>query len=175
MKKTVVVYESKYNSTKKYAEWIAGARGADLFERSKIKAEKLREYDTIIYGGGIYAGRIAGVSLINKNYETIRDRELIVFTVGIRPTDDKAAFATIIKNNFPGKRYESIKFFHLRGAINYKKLGITHRSMLAMFEPPLHRPGCKKNHDLDKNPSDIDGLDIDFTDIKAIKPILLEL
>lgn len=40
MNEVVVIYQSKYGAAKKYAEWIAEALGADLFERRKIAPEK---------------------------------------------------------------------------------------------------------------------------------------
>lgn len=60
MSKIAVVYKSKYGSSKKYAEWIADELKAELFEHSKIKKDDLLKYDTIIYGGGLYAGSISG-------------------------------------------------------------------------------------------------------------------
>ncbi len=50
--KIVVIYKSKYGSSKKYAQWIAEEVNGDLFNSSNIKEEKLKEYDIIVYGGG---------------------------------------------------------------------------------------------------------------------------
>lgn len=69
MNNIVVVYESKYGSTRQYAEWIAEELKAALFKRSDMDVSKLKEYNTIIYGGGLYASGIAGSSIISKNYE----------------------------------------------------------------------------------------------------------
>ena len=52
MSDTVVVFQSKYGTTEKYARWIAEALRCDLLERKNTKAEDLKAYDTIIYGGG---------------------------------------------------------------------------------------------------------------------------
>ena len=75
MSKIVVVYKSKYGSTKKYAEWIAKAAHADLFPCSKISIEKLMEYDTIIYGGGLYMVGIIGFSLIRDNFDKLKKQK----------------------------------------------------------------------------------------------------
>ena len=40
-----------------------------LFECSQIKPEDLLQYDTIIFGGGLYASGINGISLITKNFK----------------------------------------------------------------------------------------------------------
>ena len=70
----IVVYKTKYGSTKTYAEWIAEELSADIRDAKTVKADDLLKYDTIIYGGGLYAEVINGVSLITKNYEKLKDK-----------------------------------------------------------------------------------------------------
>lgn len=60
MNKTAVVFKSKYGSTKKYAQWIAEELSCDIFERKNVKSDDLEAYDTVIYGGGLYAGGVKG-------------------------------------------------------------------------------------------------------------------
>ena len=74
--KTVVIYESKYGTTKKYAEWIADALSCDLFEKKSITPSALTGYDTIIYGGGLYAGGVSGIGLLKKNFSKISNKNL---------------------------------------------------------------------------------------------------
>ena len=50
MENIVVVYESRYGSTKKYAQWIAKDLGCTLIETKDATVEKLQTFDTIIYG-----------------------------------------------------------------------------------------------------------------------------
>ena len=77
--KILVAYTSKYGSTRKYAEWIASALNADLFAAQTVEPKVLSQYDVVIYGGGLYAGGIAGVKLVTQN----PCNNLIVFTVGL--------------------------------------------------------------------------------------------
>ena len=53
-----VVYKSRYGTTKQYAEWIAKALDAILLEASVVKPSQLASFDIVVYGGGLYAGRI---------------------------------------------------------------------------------------------------------------------
>ena len=50
MSKTVIIYTTKYNTTKKYAGWLAIKIDADLYELSDIRGSDLKNYDTIIFG-----------------------------------------------------------------------------------------------------------------------------
>lgn len=175
MNNIVVVYESKYGSTKKYAQWIAEEAKADLIEKSEIDVNKLMEYDTIIYGGGLYASGIAGISTITKNYERIKDKKIIVFTVGLASTDREEVFTPIIEKRFSKNMSEKIKFFHLRGCIDYNKLGIIHKSMMAMMKIMISKKNAKELTNDDKELLATYGGKADFVDKNTIAPLLLFL
>ena len=84
-----MVYKSKTGYTEKYAQKIAEKLSADLYKESDIKGAKLKEYDTIIYGGGLYAGIINGIKIIKKNFEDIKEKNIIFFSTGVSAEDDK--------------------------------------------------------------------------------------
>ena len=42
--KTIVIYNSKTGFTKRYAQWIAEAAGADCFELSEAKKKSMATY-----------------------------------------------------------------------------------------------------------------------------------
>lgn len=89
MKSVVVIYKSKYGSTKKYAKWLSELLSCDIFETKNINIEKVMKYDTIILGGGLYACNIAGISFLKKNYKDLQKKNLVVFGVGAAPYDDE--------------------------------------------------------------------------------------
>lgn len=172
MNKIAVIYESKYGSTEKYAQWIANEAKADLFHCLEVNIEKLIAYDTIVYGGGLYASGIAGVSIITKNFESIKDKKIIVFTVGLASTDRKEVFAPIIEKNFSKQMRGNIKFFHLRGGIDYKKLNLIHKSMMAMLKTVIARKNPSKLTDDDKQLLATYGSKVDFTDKNTITSLV---
>ena len=59
--KILVTYKSKTGFTKKYAEMIAKEVDGCLVEFKKMTAEKMSEFDVVVYGGGIYAGMIISI------------------------------------------------------------------------------------------------------------------
>jgi flavodoxin len=172
MNKIAVVYKSKYGSTQKYAKSISVRLNADLFEYSNVKPDNLNEYNTIIFGGGLYAGGINGISLISKNYQNFKNKNLIVFTVGLAATDDEKIFVPIIKKNFTEEMTSNIEFFHMRGGIDYKKLSLVHKPMMAMLRRMVSK---KKKEELTKEDMmmlETYGDKVDFTDVKTIEPLI---
>ena len=172
MKNSVVIYKSKYGSTKKYAKWISEYLNSDLFEASDITSEKLLKYDIIIFGGGLYASGISGISLITKNFKSISDKNIIVFTVGLAATEDKSIFAPIIDKNIPAEIRSSIRFFHFRGGIDYSKLHMVHKAMMAMLKKMVTKKNPEDQTDEDREMLQTYGDNVDFTDEKTIKPLV---
>lgn len=95
--KPVVVYKSQYGSTEKYAQWIAEALSCRLYEKEEISAEALAEFDTIIYGGGLYASGTSGIEMLKNPCELLKDKNVILFTCGIADTENEANTAHIDK------------------------------------------------------------------------------
>ena len=175
MNKTAVVYQSKYGSTKKYAQWLAEELGCDIFERKNIKAEQLADYDTIIYGGGLYAGGVSGIDLIVKAYDKLKDKNLIPFTCGLADPNDAENTNNIrtgLNKVLTAQMQSKINIFHLRGGIDYTRLTIAHKSMMAMLHKMTAKKDCESLREEDKQMLETYGKVVDFTDKQAIEPII---
>lgn len=175
MNKIAIIYQSKYGTTAQYAKWLAEGLPSDLLERKNVKLEQMATYDTIIYGGGLYAGGLIGIDLLIKNFEEISDKNLIIFTCGLAdPTDNKNtdAIKEGLKKIFTPEMQSKFKIFHLRGGIDYSKLGFVHKALMAM----LHKVAKKKDVNTlsveDKNLLETYGKIVDFTDKATLEPIL---
>ena len=173
--KQVVVYKSHYGTTKQYAKWLAEALHADLFEHSKVKARDLLGYDVIIYGGGLYAGGISGFSLITKNFEKLKNKQLIVFTVGLahpeNPDNLKSIQQSISKVLSPQAK-DHIKFYHLRGGIDYSQLGFIHKAMMVMLKKVLSKKDENELTEDDKGLLATYGKTVDFTNQATLMPLI---
>lgn len=131
--KTIVVFKSKSGFVKKYATWIAEELAADLLEYSKVTIKDLESYDTIIYGGGLYAVGINGIKLITKNLNRLKGKRIVVFASGATPprTDD---IEKIENNNFTKEQQEKLQFFYLRGGFDYKKLNLGDKLLMKLLK-----------------------------------------
>ena len=67
MKKGIILHQSKYGATKKYANWLVEETNFDCIETQNANAKDLKQYDIVILCGGIYASGIAGLSFFRKN------------------------------------------------------------------------------------------------------------
>ena len=63
----VILYQSKYGATKRYADWLSEETGFQCIETRKADINEIVTYDAIILGGGLYASGIAGLSFLKKN------------------------------------------------------------------------------------------------------------
>ena len=171
-KKTVVVYRSATGFTKNYATWLAEELKCDLLEGKKTKISDLQNYDTIIYGGGLYAVGISGIKLITKNYDKWMGKKVIVFAVGASPAREETT-ALLRKSNIPAEIDDQIQFYYLRGGFDYKRLSPFMKLLMN-----LKKQQVKASKDKDP---DAKGFlasyehPLDFTHKKYLKPILENL
>lgn len=167
--KNIVVYESRYGSTERYAKWIGEELDCRVLKINDISIVDLLNYDNIIFGGWLHAGTIKGFKNIYKDIDKFESKNLIVFYVGLSIMDDKI-YEEVKKNNF--KDVKNIKQFYLRGAFNYENLNITDKLMMNMLKIILKR---QKEEDMDENTKgmlDAYVTPVDLTDKESIKPII---
>ncbi len=172
MNKTAVIYKSNYGSTTQYAEAIAKALNCDLIPRTAADTADLTQYDTIIYGGGLYAGGIIGVDIIVKSFDALKGKNLIVFTVGASDPTDTSKYTAIINKAFTPEMKEKIKFFHLRGNLDHPRLNPLHRSMMWMMKKHIEKKNPQELNEEEQNILDTYGQKVTFVDLSTIRPIL---
>jgi flavodoxin len=160
-----VIYQSHYGATRQYAAWIAEELDADLMERREVSPDTLLKYDYIVYGGGLYAGGVLGADLISKN----RCNNLVVFTVGLADPEI-TDYTAILNKNFPEGNHKTLSVFHLRGAIDYKKLKLIHRVMMAMLKKMIERKPVSKLSEEESDFIRTYGGAVDFIDRETIAP-----
>jgi len=165
--KIAVVYKSKYGKTKRYAEWIAEALNAPLFENANMKPHQLGNYDVVVYGGGLYAGGINGVKLVTQN----PCKSLILFTVGVADPKD-TDYTLILEKAFTPEQLAKTKAFHLRGGIDYSRLSLVHRAMMAAMKKVIEKKPLAERQSDDVGILETYGKDVDFSDKATIEPLV---
>ncbi len=152
----IVVYKTKYGSTKAYAQWIGEELNCRVEDAKKIKIDELEKYDTIIYGGGLYAEIINGVILITKNMDRLKNKKIAIYTTGITPLDCRDYYDKIvIDKNFKNGVPEGLKIFNFTGKMILDELSTVHRTALKSL---------KKIMSSKKDPSDMEKLLVTLCD-----------
>ena len=167
--KTAVIYNSQTGFTKKYAEWISEATGADCFEIGTAKKQDFDRYDAIVFGGWACAGRISKISWFKSNMDKWLDKMLVVFCTGGSPAESPEMEA-FLSNNFSELEREKLHVFYCPGGFNYDKMSAGSKLMMKMFQKMV---GVKQ----DKTEADMEMLKMishsyDISDRKYIEPMI---
>ena len=93
--KILVIEDSKYGTSRRYAQWIAQQTEAQLLNRRQVQPEHLAEADILVYGAGVYAGVLSGGKWLASQQELLADKKLAIFTSSgaepyVAPADDGA-------------------------------------------------------------------------------------
>ncbi len=167
----VVIYKTKYGSTKTYAEWICEELSCPMIDAKDVSIEDLKGYDTIIYGGGLYAEVISGVHLLTKNLDALEGKKIAVYSTGITPLDCRDYYdKLVIEKNFKPEMREKIRVFNFLGKMVLDELSLPHRTALKTLKKIM---SSKKNpSEMEKLLVDLCDADGDFTDKAAIKDLI---
>lgn len=167
--KIVVIYNSQTGFTKRYAEWIAEATGADCLELSVAKKKDLAAYEAIIFGGWACAGSISKISWFKGNIDKWADKKLIAFCVGGSPIDNPE-IEVALNQNFSEMERKRIKTFYCPGGFNYEKMSTPSKLMMKMFVKTLKAK--KDKTEAEQVMVKMISSSYDISDKKYIEPIL---
>ncbi len=159
--KGIVIYKSTYGSTKEYANWIADETGFNAVDLKKFRVKDLNTYDTIILGSPIIAGRPSCTGFINKNWDILKNKKIILFSAsgadGTEPVLLKSYEAA-----FPEEKRNVIKYFPLGGRMIMNKLNFLDGLLMKIGMSMEKDPKIKEEMGKDK----------DYVKRENIEPIL---
>ena len=167
----VVVYKTRYGSTKTYANWIGEELNCKVINAKETTIDELEKYDTIIYGGGLYAEIINGVSLITKNVDRLKNKKIAVYTTGITPLDCRDYYDKIvIEKNFKNGVPEFIKVFNFTGKMVIDELSAVHKTALKTLKKIMSSK--KEPTEMEKLLIELCDADGDFSDRSQIVDLI---
>lgn len=129
--KGIILFKSKYGATRRYAQWLAEDTGFPCRELDQVRPEELQEYETIVFGGGIHASGIAGISFFRKNLASLAGKRLFIFCVGASPYEEEALSAIAARNLRQG--LEGVPLFYCRGAWDLDAMDTKDRMMCKLL------------------------------------------
>lgn len=142
--KILVTYNTKTGFTKKYAELITREVGCSLMAFKEVTAEKMSDFDVIVFGGGLHAGIISGLKKAREMFEKSSAKSFVVFATGGTPNEAKEVIEGIWKNNLSPEELISIPHFYMQSGICYEKMSFPDKTLMKIAAAMLNK---KKNKD----------------------------
>lgn len=130
--KTIIIYKSKYGSSKQYATWVADALHCEAVSVEKVHLNDLLAHDVIIYVGGLYAGSVSGFKQVSKHLDALQNKKLLLCMVGMTNPADQEKYQQTFINNVPEQYRDIVKPFALHGDQIFSKMNVIHRFMMKM-------------------------------------------
>jgi menaquinone-dependent protoporphyrinogen IX oxidase len=127
--KGIVLYKSKYGHTKQYATWIADDLDFELKDFSKFNKRDIDSYETIIFGSGVYMGKMNQIKSVLKMFS---NKPIIIFACAGNPGLEKE-INDIKETNFNPEDLAYHKFFYLPGGVDFSKVKGFMKLLVNMF------------------------------------------
>lgn len=167
----VVIYGSCYGSTQAYAEYIAQELSCPAVSAKEVARADVEGRELIVFGGGAYAGSIAGAKRAAKLEKYFGQAKLLCFTCGLADpakakTQDEAR--ALLNKAFP--LHAGMPVFCLRGDMDYARLSAGHRAMMAMLIAFLKRK--KERSEEDEQLLATYGQKVEFLDLSTAQPLI---
>jgi menaquinone-dependent protoporphyrinogen IX oxidase len=129
--KILIAYQSKYGSTKQYAEWIQQDTNGDLVNAANGDESDLARYDIVIIGGYVRTGNIVIAQFIKDHWSVMKGKEVILFTTsGTPPRHPK--IQSIYEKSLPEEIRKEIKYFPLPGRLSGKNLTLFDKFLISI-------------------------------------------
>lgn len=130
--KTVIIYKSKYGTTKEYAEYInKNIPGSEISPIESFDINTLDSYDNIILGSSVYAGMTFYNKFLLDHWDILKSKKIFVFAVGMLPENhpsSKDAYKQI-----PVHIRKKIQYIKLPGRILFHKLNLFEKLIIKMI------------------------------------------
>lgn len=167
----VVIYGSCYGSTQAYAEYIAQELSCPAVSAKEVTRADVEGRELIVFGGGAYAGSVAGAKRAAKLEKYFGQAKLLCFTCGLADpakakTQDEAR--ALLNKAFP--LHAGMPVFCLRGNMDYARLSAGHRMMMAMLMQLLRRK--KEPTEEDRQLMQTYGKKVEFLDFPSAQPLI---
>lgn len=145
--KTLLIYKSRTDFTKRYAEWIAEEAECVLMEFGDITGDELSDYDRIVYGSRIHAGVIDSFKKIKEMFRKSEAKELIVFATGGTPNAASQIIDGIWEKNLSAEELVSIPHFYMQSGICYEKMSLSDKAIMKMAATMMSKKKEKDSYE----------------------------
>lgn len=173
---SIVIYGSQYGTARQYAEELGRRTGTGVLQYGE--AGDINRYDTIAYVGALYAGGVMGMKKTFAKLASCAGKTIAIATVGLADPTDAENVENIecsMRRQLSAEVFEAARIFHLRGGIDYTKLGLKHKTMMRLL--------CSKARSLPEEEKNVEvramletyGKQVSFVDFDTLDPLVAVL
>lgn len=144
--KTVVLYRSKSGYVKEYAEIISNTLDCEMFVLDEFDFETLHEYDSVIYGGGLYAVGMNGLKKFKKQIQGFTGK-VFIYASGATPPRE-SDINEVKRMNFTTEELSKYSFFYMRGGFDFSKLTRFDTVLMKLLKWKLKHKKNKSNDEV---------------------------
>lgn len=138
--KTLIIYQSKYGSTKQFAQWINQAVESDITGIESVHKFNMNNYDIIVLGTYFHASHIKMRKFIIKNWDDLKNKKVILFSMSGSP---EAYVIEALRKDLPPDIFDKIKYFPFEGRFNFKGLSLLDRFVMHLGQMIVYIQGKK--------------------------------
>jgi menaquinone-dependent protoporphyrinogen IX oxidase len=153
--KGIIVYKSKYGSTKQFSEWLREDTGFDLFDISTLSTD-LGNYEMIVIGSSIHGGQISLRSWIIQYWELFKDKSVVLMLTS--GTSDNRFIQKTMEKSFPEIIRNGITLFPVGGRYIFSKMSMFDRLIIRIVASLTKHPAAKKGMLTERDEVNRDGL-----------------
>lgn len=166
--KILIIYYSSTGFTKKYAEMLKISLNADMCKIEDIKTRNLSDYNTVIFGSCLRAGKIKDLHKFMRIARKANCR-ILIFCTGAMDYED-AMKSGVLEKNARTARILPDCMFYCPGGLDFEHMEPVHKSMVEFYLNILKKSKSKSPDE--ELLARADNISFDATDKKYIEPII---
>ena len=141
--KIIVIYRSKTGFTQSYSDMIAKELQCKAVDIKKLTSAELKEYDTVIFGGRLSAGKIDGLKKAKELCKDSNVKNFVIFTTGATPNAAVDVVERAWEANLTKEELASLPHFYMQSGLCYEKMSGFDRLIMKMFAYMVNRKKVK--------------------------------
>jgi menaquinone-dependent protoporphyrinogen IX oxidase len=139
----IIVYASRYGTSKEYAVKIAEEKGYPLCSYNEIP-DSIKKYDEIIFIAPVYAGKIYALDKFIKNNNKLGELKLTFVVVGVynpNRENNTSKLSKLVRDTLKGSNFKIQSIYHLYGKLEVDKLSFMHKMLIkALYRKAKKEP-----------------------------------
>lgn len=173
MSNILVLYHSKYGTTKKYAEALARELSCPAINQETARPQDLTLADTLVFGSSIRASGVGFGKFVKAHADILENKRLIFFCVGASPDPEQGStILQDLRQKSMGKLFPNAPIFYCRGEWDMDSMTTMDRLLCKALLKVLEKKDVKEMEPWERALHDAQQDKASWYDEKYLKPII---